>query len=48
MPKSCSTELTMPLSLLNIQAHVDADTISGSSHGTRKSARRVAESLKLR
>src|SRR4051794_40701260 len=47
-PKSCSTELTTPESLLNIHDQVDADTISGSSHGTRNSARNVAESLKLR
>src|SRR5699024_10391149 len=38
-PKARSTELTIPLSLLSIHAHVDADTISGSSHGTRNSAR---------
>ena len=40
-------ELTTPESLLNIHDQVDADTISGSSHGTRNSARSVADSGKL-
>src|SRR3954447_24449680 len=45
-PTTRSAALTMPESLLSIQDHVDADTISGSSHGTRNSARSVAESGK--
>src|SRR4051794_18055004 len=45
-PMRPSAALTMPESLLSIHDHVDADTISGSSHGTRNSARRVAESRK--
>src|SRR4051812_14532410 len=35
--------LTMPESLLSIHDQVEADTISGSSHGTRNSARGGAE-----
>src|SRR3954454_7346676 len=46
IPTACSTALTMPDSLLSIHDQVEADTISGSSHGTRKRARRVAESRK--
>src|SRR5205085_860669 len=46
MPTACRAALTMPESLLSIHDQVDADTISGSSHGTRNSARRVAESRK--
>ena len=38
----------MPESLLSIHDQVDADTISGSSHGTRNSARSVPDSGKLR
>ena len=41
MPTACRAALTMPESLLSIHDQVDADTISGSSHGTRNSARRV-------
>ena len=33
---------------MSIQDQVDADTISGSSHGTRNSARSVADSRKCR
>jgi len=40
--------LITPDSLLNIHDHVDAETISGSSHGMRNSALRVPESGKLR
>src|SRR5262245_50344762 len=40
--------LTIPESLLSIHDQVDADTISGSSHGTRNSARSVALSGKCR
>src|SRR4051795_7921007 len=47
MPTACRTALTMPESLLSIHDQVDADTISGSSHGTRNRARRVAESGKF-
>src|SRR6266536_6702820 len=46
-PTTPSAALTRPDSLLSSQAHVDADTISGSSHGTRNRARRVAESRKF-
>ena len=45
-PTSRSAALTMPESLLSIHDQVDADTISGSSHGTRNSARSVADSRK--
>src|SRR4051812_25608006 len=48
IPTACRTALTTPESLLNIHDQVDADTISGSSHGTRNSARNVAERRKLR
>src|SRR4051795_13350624 len=47
-PTACSTVLTTPASLLSIHAQVDDDTISGNSHGTRNSARSVAESRKFR
>src|SRR3954467_515040 len=47
MPMACSVKLTTPESLLSIHDQVEALTISGSSQGTRKSARRVAESLKF-
>ena len=40
--------MTRPDSLLSSQAQVDADTISGSSHGTRNNARSVADSGKSR
>src|SRR4051812_27694607 len=43
-PTARSAALTTPDSLLSSHAHVDADTISGSSHGTRNSARSVADS----
>src|SRR3954465_13724712 len=45
-PITCRAELMMPESLLSIHDQVEADTISGSSHGTRNRARRVAESRK--
>src|SRR5687768_2455038 len=48
MPTACSSALTTPDSLLSIHAHTDADTSSGSSHGTRNSARSVADSGNLR
>src|SRR6187402_664864 len=41
-------ELITPESLFIIHDHVDADTSSGSSHGTRKSARRRPLSGKCR
>src|SRR3954470_14433489 len=47
-PIACRTALTMPESLLSIQDQVDADTISGSSQGTRNSARSVTDSRKCR
>src|SRR2546423_1401841 len=47
IPTAPRTLLTTPESLLSIQDQVDADTMSGSSHGTRNSARRVAESRKF-
>ena len=40
-PTTPRAALTMPESLLSIHDQVDADTISGSSHGTRNSARSV-------
>ena len=46
-PTDFNAELTTPDSLLSIQAQVEADTIKGSSHGTRNSARRVAERRKF-
>src|SRR4051794_28594273 len=42
-PSSSSPAFTSPDSLLSNQAHVDADTMSGSSQGTRNRARRVAD-----
>src|SRR5512142_2890818 len=45
-PRPCSRVLTTPESLLSIQDQVEADTISGNSHGTRNSARSVADSRK--
>src|SRR3954454_13998666 len=47
MPTMPRAELTMPESLLSIHDQVEAETISGSSHGTRNSARSVADSLKF-
>src|SRR3954465_12375226 len=47
-PTASRTALTTPASLLSIHAHVDADTISGSSHGTRNRARRVVDRRKRR
>ncbi len=47
IPTAPSAELTMPESLLSIHDQVEAETISGSSHGTRNSARSVADSRKL-
>src|SRR5690349_22033803 len=48
MPMPCSTALTTPESLLSIHDQVEADTIRGSSHGTRNSARNVTDSRKWR
>src|SRR4051794_2248036 len=45
-PTALIIVLMTPDSLLSIQAQVDADTISGNSHGTRNSARNVAERRK--
>src|ERR1700712_5772257 len=47
MPAGCRLQLTTPLSLLSIHDQVEALTISGSSHGTRKSARSVADNRKF-
>src|SRR5690349_23459455 len=47
-PTTFSAALTRPDSLLSSHAHVDAETISGSSHGTRNNALSVAESRKPR
>src|SRR5579859_821355 len=46
MPTACSAALTTPESLLSIHDQVEADTISGRSHGTRNSARRTDDSGK--
>src|SRR5690242_1233929 len=46
MPTMRRAALTIPESLLSIHDQVDAETISGSSHGTRNRARRVADSRK--
>src|SRR4051812_11762092 len=45
-PRRPRAALTMPESLFNIQDQVEAETINGNSHGTRNSARNVAESAK--
>src|SRR5688572_6875975 len=42
-PANSSTALTSPDSLLSSHAQVDAETINGSSHGTRNNARNVAD-----
>jgi hypothetical protein len=47
MPNALSAEFTMPLSLLSIHDQVEAETMSGSSHGTRKRARSTLDSGKL-
>src|SRR5690349_6206266 len=47
VPFCARGQLTMPESLLSIHDQVDAETISGNNHGTRKSARRVADSRKF-
>src|SRR5947207_583466 len=47
IPTAARMLLTTPESLLSIHDQVDADTMSGSSQGTRKRARRVAESRKF-
>src|SRR5690349_14676517 len=39
IPTAWRRALTTPESLLSIHDHVEADTISGSSHGTRNNAR---------
>src|SRR4051794_3849825 len=46
-PNHDSAALTTPESLLSIHDQVEADTISGSSHGTRNNPRSVAESRKF-
>src|SRR2546425_13072759 len=48
MPTAWRNALTTPESLLSIHDQVEADTINGSSHGTRNSARNVADSRKCR
>src|SRR5207248_2747218 len=48
MPKARRKELTIPESLFSIHDQVDADTSSGSSHGTRNSARSRLDRRKLR
>src|SRR4051794_19207530 len=45
-PKALSAVLTTPASLLSIQDQVDAETMSGSSQGTRNRARKVFDSRK--
>lgn len=45
-PTTPSAELTRPESLLSSHDQVDAETINGSSHGTRNSARSVRDSGK--
>src|SRR3954467_4699399 len=47
IPTPWSSELSTPESLFIIQLQVEELTIRGSSHGTRNSARRVAESRKF-
>src|SRR3954451_6164912 len=47
MPTPLSSELITPESLFIIQLQVEELTIKGSSHGTRNSARSVAESRKF-
>src|SRR3954454_24498330 len=47
MPTPLSSELITPESLFIIQLQVEELTINGSSHGTRNSARSVAESRKF-
>ena len=44
MPTACRKEFTIPESLLSIHDQVDADTSSGSSQGTRNSARSMPDS----
>ena len=48
MPTACRNALTIPESLLSIHDQVEADTSSGSSHGTRNSARRTPDSRNFR
>src|SRR3954453_22412734 len=48
MPTWPIRKLTTPDSELSSQAQVEADTISGSSHGTRNRARRTTDSRKCR
>ena len=45
-PNRPRNRLTMPESLSSIHYQVEADTMIGSSHGTRNSARSTAESRK--
>src|SRR5699024_2524105 len=46
-PNALRMVLTMPLSLLSIHAQVEAETIIGSSQGTRNTPRNTAESRKF-
>src|SRR5687768_3221450 len=46
-PTSPRAQLTMPESLLSIHDQVEALTINGNSHGTRNSARSVADNRKF-
>src|SRR5512139_3303606 len=46
-PTAPRTALTTPEALLSIHDQVEDDTISGSSHGTRNSARSVADNRKF-
>src|SRR5580693_3716695 len=47
-PIAWRNAFTIPESLFSIHDQVDADTSSGSSHGTRNSARRTPERRKFR
>src|SRR5699024_12088954 len=47
MPMKLRKKLTTPASLFIIQAQTEPETIRGSSHGMRNSARRVALSRKV-
>ncbi len=47
IPSQARTALTTPESLLSIHDQVEADTISGSSHGTRNRPLSVADRRKF-
>ena len=47
IPNACRAALTMPESLLSIHDQVEAETISGSSHGTRNNARSVGRQAEV-